>query len=189
MAKIWHAQEDVGAALVELAGQLAAGHVELEQRVAGRQLHVRYVGHVPGRDDHAARVRIVPDLVHHLRNLVDVFAIRRRPAAPLVAVDRAQVAVGVGPLVPDGDAVFLQVGDVGRALQEPQQLVDDGLQVDLLGRQEGETLLQVEAHLVAEDGQGAGAGAVRLDGAMLFYMAHEFEVLAHCGSFYSSPLL
>src|SRR6185369_8918806 len=31
-----HAEEDVGAALVELAGQLATGNVELEQAMTGR---------------------------------------------------------------------------------------------------------------------------------------------------------
>jgi hypothetical protein len=72
-----HAEEDVGAALVQLAGQLAVGDIELEEGVAGRQLHLRHVGHVPGRDDHAARVRVVPDLVQHLADLVDV---ARRPA-------------------------------------------------------------------------------------------------------------
>jgi hypothetical protein len=39
-----HAQEDVGAALVQLAGQLAVGDVELEEGVAGRQRHLRDVG-------------------------------------------------------------------------------------------------------------------------------------------------
>jgi hypothetical protein len=31
-----------------------------------------------------------------------------------------------GPLVPDGDVVVVQIGDVGVALQEPQQFMDDG---------------------------------------------------------------
>jgi hypothetical protein len=35
-----HAEEDVGRALVELAGQPAVGDVELEQAVAGRQRHL-----------------------------------------------------------------------------------------------------------------------------------------------------
>ena len=53
-----HAEEDVGAALVELAGQLAVGDVELEQAVAGRQRHAVDVGRVPGGDDVAARIRV-----------------------------------------------------------------------------------------------------------------------------------
>ena len=56
-----------------------------------------------------------------------------RPGAPLLAVDRAQFAVRVRPFVPDADAVLLQPAHVGVAAQEPQQLVDDGLQVQLLG--------------------------------------------------------
>ena len=53
-----HAEEDVGAALVELAGEPAVGDVELEQRVARRQRHRVDVRHVPGADDEAPRVGI-----------------------------------------------------------------------------------------------------------------------------------
>src|SRR5271166_47379 len=35
----WHAEQRVGAALVQLAGQSAAGHIELEQDVARQQGH------------------------------------------------------------------------------------------------------------------------------------------------------
>src|SRR3990167_8144540 len=49
-----HAQEHVGAALVELAAELSIRHEELEQAVTGRQGHVVDVGRVPGRDDVAA---------------------------------------------------------------------------------------------------------------------------------------
>jgi len=173
VAKKRHAQEDVGAALVELAGQLAVGHVELEEGVAGRQLHLRHVGHVPGRDNHPARVRTVFDLVQHLADLVDVRAVRRWPAAPLVAVDGPQFAVGVGPFVPDRDAIFLQVGDVGGTCQEPDQFMDDRLQVHLLGRHQREAVLQVEAHLVAEHGTRSGPGTVGLDRAVVADVAHQ----------------
>jgi hypothetical protein len=80
--------------------------------------------------------------LHHFGDLVDVAPVARRPGAPLIAVDRAKVAVGVGPLVPDADAVVLQVSDVGVALQEPEQLVDDGLEVDLLGGEQGKPSLR-----------------------------------------------
>ncbi|MNS85947.1 hypothetical protein D3C72_1198280 [compost metagenome] len=174
-----HAQEDIGAALVELARQPAIGHVELEERVAGRQLHARDVGHVPGRHDQAARIRIGADLRHQVGDLVDMSAVRRRPRAPLRAVDRAQFAVLVGPFVPDADAVLLQPAHIGRALQEPQQFQDDGLQVQLLGGHHRKAFAQVEAHLVAEHRARAGAGAVGLVGARLVHMAHEVEVLFH----------
>src|SRR5206468_2394837 len=44
------AEEQIGAALVELAGEPAAGHVELKKRMAGRQLHLWDVRDVPRRN-------------------------------------------------------------------------------------------------------------------------------------------
>ena len=118
--------------------------------MAGRQRHAIHVGHVPGANDQAPRVGIGADLLQQLRDLVDVASVGRRPAAPLVAVDRAEVAVRVRPLVPDRDAVGLEVRDVGVAAQEPEELVHDGLRVHLLRRQQRKPARQVEAHLVAE---------------------------------------
>ena len=139
-----HAEEHVGRALVELAAQPAAGlgrgDVELEHRVARRQRHVGYVGDVPRRDDVPARVGVGADLLDDLRELVDVPAVGGRPRAPLVAVDRTEVAVGVGPLVPDGDAAVLQPLHVGVAAHEPQQLAEDRPGVHLLGGHQREAL-------------------------------------------------
>ena len=78
----------------------------------------------------------------------------------MLAVDRAKLAVVVGPRVPDADPAFLQPAHVGVAAQEPQQFQDDGFAVQLLGGQEREALGQVKAHLAAEDTQRAGARAV-----------------------------
>src|SRR5699024_3638042 len=105
--------------------------------------------------------------------------VRSRPGAPLVAVDRAQLAVLVGPLVPDRDPAFLQPAHVGVPAQEPQQLTDDRPQVQLLGRQRGEARGEVEPHLVAEDRQGPGAGAVALLHALVEDPAQEVQVLLH----------
>ena len=72
----------------------------------------------------------------------------------------AQVSVLVGPFVPDMDVVVKQVLDVRIALEEPQQFVDDSFQVEFLGGEQGESLLQVIARLRTEDAQRAGTGAV-----------------------------
>ena len=135
------------------------------------------------RDDVAAasrgRVRICVD---DLRDLVDVPAVGRRPGAPLVAVDGPEVAVGVGPLVPDRDAAVLQPLDVGVAAQEPQQLGEHRPGVHLLGGHEREALGEVEAHLVAEDAAGAGAGAVALLRPVVEDPLEEVEVLLHAAT-------
>ena len=78
-------------------------------------------------------------------------AIRGRPRAPLDAVDRAQLAIGVSPLIPDADVVVLQPLHVGIALEEPQQLADNTVEVDLLGGQQRERLRQVIAQLRTEN--------------------------------------
>ena len=80
----------------------------------------------------------------------------------MLAVDRAEIAVLVGPFVPDGDTVLVEIFDVGVAAQEPEQFVDDRFQVQLLGGEQRKALGKIEAHLMAEDREGADAGAVAL---------------------------
>ena len=58
--------------------------------------------------------------------------------------------------------MLLQVAHVRVALQEPQQFVDDRLQVQLLRRQQREAVLKVVAALRAEDADGACSRAVAL---------------------------
>ncbi|KAG0945322.1 hypothetical protein G6F31_014476 [Rhizopus arrhizus] len=158
-----------------LAAELAVHHVELEQVVARHQRHLRKLAHVPGADHQPARIGVALDLVQQPLHLVDRTAIGGRPAAPLLAVDRAEIAFLVGPLVPDAHLVVLQVADVGIALQEPQQLVDDRAQVQLLGGDQREAVVEVEAHLPAEHAAGAGAGAVALFGAVFQHMRKQVQ--------------
>ena len=172
-------EEGVGAALIELAGKLSFGHIELEQAVARRESHLVHLSGIPGGDEHSSRIRIVLDHIHHLCELVDGSAVWCRPGAPLVAIDRTKIAVLVGPFVPDGDTVVLEVLDVGVAGYEPKEFVDDGFEVNLFGGQKRETFGEVEAHLVAEDAFGAYAGAVMLDHTIVHYMTQKILILFH----------
>src|SRR5699024_3704294 len=104
------------------------------------------------------------------------------PGPPLVAVDGSQLAGLVGPLVPDPDLALLQPADVGVAAEEPEQLPDDGAKVQALGGEDGEAVGEVEAHLVAEDRQRAGAGAVVLAHALGADPLEEVEVGLHGSS-------
>jgi len=162
-----------------LAGQLAVGYIELEQAVARRQGHAVHIAGVPGRNDVTAGVGIVFQTVYQLADLVDQAAVRRFPATPLFAVDRAEITVLVGPFVPDSNPVFLQVGNVGIALEEPQQFVNDGFQVQFLCRDHREAFGKVEAHLPAKDGTRAGAGAVGFVMSVLKNVAHQVMVGLH----------
>ncbi len=56
-----HSEEEVAAALVQLATESAylsrlrgERHIELEQRMAGHERHLRKIGDVPGRHDQSA---------------------------------------------------------------------------------------------------------------------------------------
>src|SRR5690606_14528434 len=112
------------------------------------------------RDDVAAAVGTIADGVDDIGELVDMAAIRCRPAPPLAAIDRAEIAVLVGPFVPDRDAALLQPAYIGFAANEPEQFVDDRLAMQLLGCDQRKALREIEAHLVAEDRPRAGSCAV-----------------------------
>ena len=93
------------------------------------------------------------------------------------------VVVTEGVVIPDMDPVFDQILNIRIATEKPQQFVDDTLQEDLLGGQQRESLLQVKAHLVAEDTLRAGAGAVSAHHTLLFDATQQVEVLFHKSSF------
>ena len=114
-----HPEENIGAALVQLAGQRAIAHIKLKQGVAGRQGHLVQLRHIPGADQQAPGVRVVFDLLHHPGDLVYDRAVGAAPGTPLRAIDGTQFALLVGPFVPDGNAVVLQITDVRVAPQEP----------------------------------------------------------------------
>src|SRR5947208_4530018 len=101
-----YAEKHVRAALVELTGQTSRGHVELEERMTGHQAHALELTHVPGADHDAARIRVAPEPLDGLGDLVDGASALCRPGTPLPAVDRAELPVLIRPFGPDRDAVL-----------------------------------------------------------------------------------
>ena len=87
--------------------------------MARRKVHFVKVGHVPSRNDDAARVRIFFQLSHNLLDLVDVSAIVVGPRAPLIAVNVSEIAILVGPLIPNAHTILLKVVHVGVAIEKP----------------------------------------------------------------------
>jgi hypothetical protein len=77
--------------------------------------------------------------------------------------------------------VFVQEVQSGVAAQEPDQLGDDGLEVQLLGGEQGKTVSQIEAHGAAEEAQGAHAGAVAASLAARQHLGQQVEVLPLAG--------
>ncbi len=94
----------------------------------------------------------------------------------------------VGPFVPDSDAVLLEVAHVGVPFEEPQQLMDDGRDVDALGGHQREPLAEVEPHLMSEDAEGARSGPVALWHALVEDPLQQVEVGLHGADFVLRPL-
>ena len=127
----------------------------------------------------AAGVWSVPEIVEEASDLVDGCSIFCRPRSPLLAIDGTQVAVLISPFVPDPDFVFLQVADVCITHQKPEELVDDGAEVELLGGEAGKSLTEVVAGLPSEDGERTSTGTVGALFAVFEHIAEQVQVLPH----------
>src|SRR5258708_654910 len=101
--------------------------------MAWRQRHLVDLGRVPCIYDQAPALRVAFYFGDDLLDLVDAYSVFAAPIAPLRAIDAAEVAVAVGPFVPNRYAVFVEIFDVSIAAQKPEQLVDDGLEVKFFG--------------------------------------------------------
>ncbi len=110
-------------------------------------------------------------------DLVDALPV---PVAPLVAVDRPEVAVWIRPRVPDRRVIAkILLVRVGRSGEEPQQLAHDRLEQHLLGREQREPLAKVVAGLRAEDRDRPGAGAIVAALTVIEDVLDKIEVLLH----------
>lgn len=89
----------------------------------------------------------------------------------MIAVDRTQITLLICPFVPDRNTVFLQIGNVRIALQEPQQFVDNGTQMQFLCRDDRKPIRKIETHLIAENGARASSGPVSTVGSGFHDMA------------------
>ncbi len=170
-------KEQIGTALVKLAAQLAILNEELKERVAWWQSHLVDFAGIPGGDDVTAAVGIFANLFDDAINLIQRPSVGGAPVAPLCAVNTAEIAVGVGPFIPDGDAAFVEIFDIGVAFEEPEQLVNDGFEMQFLGGENRKSVGEWKPGLGAENREGAGAGAVGLEPALFEDETEELVVL------------
>ncbi len=88
-----------------------------------------------------------------------------------MTINRAEFAVFIGPFVPDADTVVLQILDIRIPGEEPQKLVDYGLEMDFLRSKKRKAILEIEAHLITEDTLRPSSGAVFFQDAVLTDMS------------------
>src|SRR5204863_3245091 len=107
----------------------------------------------------------------YLRNdavdLVDDRAIASAPADPLRAVNWSELAAFIRPFIPDRHPFFIERAHVGVASEEPEQFVDDRLEMELLRGQQRKSFPQIEASLGSENGERSRAGSVFTRRALL----------------------
>ena len=97
----------------------------------------------------------------------------------MLAVDGTEFAIGIGPFIPDADAPLLQPFHIGLAAQEPEQLDDDGADVELLGGDKRKALRKIETHRASEHAARASARAVAAIDAVVEDVLEQVVILAH----------
>jgi hypothetical protein len=75
--------------------------------------------------------------------------------------------------------VLLQIPDIGIARQKPQQLMNDGFQMQLFGRNEGKTLTERKPHLMTKNRQCSGPSAVVFLDPTAEDEFHQVKILTH----------
>src|SRR5690625_647535 len=114
---------------MELTRQAPLRRIKLEQSVAGRQGHtpLRHmflrapalpcpISRMPTAYNGAAREGLALNLLHHRADLIKGATLRTGPATPLLAVNRSQVPLRIGPLIPGAAPALLQPLHIGAPL-------------------------------------------------------------------------
>ena len=152
---------------MQIQGGFAAAvvlHIEHEHRVAGREPAGLRVAGRPRRDDETTAHRVSPELGEHPRHLVvEARApglVVDRKVPPKIAVGAWNLALLVGPRIPEFALVLLEKADVGVARQEPEVLDDDVLPGNLLGREERKSPREIDLVVDVEGRESVDAGAI-----------------------------
>lgn len=124
-----NSEEEIGTPLVELTTEFSITDIELNKSMAGCQSHLFDLARIPSGDDVAAAVGILFESLNKLCDLIDSASsgtLWPAPASPLSTIDGAEIALRIGPFIPDGDTILPEIADIGITLQKPEQLMDDG---------------------------------------------------------------
>src|SRR5690349_5119174 len=101
----------------------------------------------------------------------------RQPSAPLRSVDWPQIAVLIGPCVPNVNILFGERTDVRIARQEPNQFTDDAAEEDALCHEKWKALAQIEAELRTKDALRTRSCAITARRSILEYGSEKIEIL------------
>src|SRR5690606_24755303 len=172
-------EKRIGRALIQMTTQGSVCHVKLKKAVTRCQSHFVELADIPCIDDDPARIGIVPERKNRFADLVNCLSFRGRPTSPLLAINRSEIPVFIRPFIPYAHAVLVQIANVCIPLQEPQEFINDRLQMQLFGCAQRKSFTQIKPHLMAEDADRPRTRPVRLLDAIVKNMLKEIEVLLH----------
>ena len=122
---------------------------------------------------------MVLNVINHPRQLVNAVSVGALPGTPLATVYRAQLAVLVGPFIPYCYTVFVQISQLGFAVNKPQQFVHHRRKVNLLAGQQGKACGQIATQLLGKQRARANTGAVIPGGALFQNLAQQLQISLH----------
>ena len=168
------AESNVAAALGQVAIEAIVLDVEDKAVMAWRQLAGGGVARFPSGDNHAAAGRFGAQGVEDELDLVN-FAdlpvagfvpVRVGKTAPIPAISGIEIAVFVGPSIPDF-GVLSEVADVVFTGEIPKQFVEQGTPHNFFGGEEWETIGEINPVMCSEISDGFNAGAARFARAVV----------------------
>src|SRR5262249_50545126 len=153
--------------------------VKLEQGMTRGEGHGVDFRGIPRRDNEAATVGFGFDLLDNALDLIDPFVVRPAPIAPLGTVDTAKLSLLVRPFIPNRDPALAQIIHVRVAAEEPEEFMNDRLEMQLFGREQRKTCPQIVTRLGAKNGKGPRAGAIAPRPPLFQNKPEQIMVLPH----------
>src|SRR5690606_23349032 len=132
--------------------------------MAWAQGHIIQFAYIPCIDYDPSAIRLIPDEIDHLGQLIDHPTVRRTPGSPLRSVNGPQIPIFIRPLVPDSHPMILEVPDVGISLDKPKQFVDDRFEMKFFGGHQWKSLPEIKSGLITEYTPGTGTRPVSFVG-------------------------
>src|SRR5690606_13319486 len=128
------------------------------------QGHIIQFAHIPCIDYDPSAIRLIPDEIDHLGQLIDHPTVRRTPSSPLRSVNGTQIPIFICPFVPDSHTVILEVPNVGISLDKPKSSVDDFFAMKFLGGHQWKSLPEIKSDLMTVSTPGTGTRPVSFVG-------------------------
>ncbi|MNH40023.1 hypothetical protein D3C79_1012740 [compost metagenome] len=84
-------------------------------------------------EENAAAIWVSLERLNHVIDLIDGSTILRWPRSPLLSINRPEIPLLRGPLIPNADTIFVEPFHVRIATEHPDQLIGNAFEMQLFG--------------------------------------------------------